>query len=176
MHYFRVLDACHYIGHAAPSHLFFQFARDNEFVSVKDGERYFELAREPKQIAWYDHCNVDGQLAWTTASHSKCINVKKSLTPCGHMQRQAQQLHLKSAGIGAFHLRLLRVGRQTSPIAQKTLFVPVSKAPVINALKSCPNISPPVREQCLLAFSASSQYSHRFNSESSATLVCSTLI
>jgi len=51
------LDACHYIGHAAPSHLFFQFARDDEFVSVKDGKRYFELASEPKQIAWYDHCN-----------------------------------------------------------------------------------------------------------------------
>ena len=51
------LDACHYIGHAAPSRLFFQFARDDEFVSVKDGERYFELASEPKQIAWYDHCN-----------------------------------------------------------------------------------------------------------------------
>jgi len=32
-----------------------------------------------------------------------------------------------------------------------------------------------VSEQCLLAFSASSQYSHRFNSETSAILVCSTL-
>jgi hypothetical protein len=30
--------------------------------------------------------------------------------------------------------------------------------------------------QCLLAFSASSQYYHRFNSESSAILACSTLI
>jgi hypothetical protein len=37
---------------------------------------------------------------------------------------------------------------------------------VINALKLCPNVSPPVPEQCLLAFSASSQYSHRSNSES----------
>ena len=51
------LDAGHYIGQAAPSHLFFQFARDDEYVSVKDGERYFELASEPKQIVWYDHCN-----------------------------------------------------------------------------------------------------------------------
>ncbi len=24
---------------------------------MKDGERYFELASEPKQIAWYDNCN-----------------------------------------------------------------------------------------------------------------------
>jgi dienelactone hydrolase len=51
------LDARHYIGQAAPSHLLFQFARDDEYVSIKDGERYFELASEPKQIAWYNHCN-----------------------------------------------------------------------------------------------------------------------
>ena len=62
-----------------------------------------------------------------------------------------------------------RLGQQT------TLFVPVSKASVINTLKGCLNISPPVPEQCLLAFSASSQYSHRFNSEVSSILVCSTL-
>jgi fermentation-respiration switch protein FrsA (DUF1100 family) len=34
----------------------FQFALNDEFVSVRDGERYFELASEPKQIAWYDNC------------------------------------------------------------------------------------------------------------------------
>lgn len=51
------LDACHYIGNAAPSYLFFQFARHDDFVPVKDAERYFELASEPKKIAWYDHCN-----------------------------------------------------------------------------------------------------------------------
>ncbi len=51
------LDASHYIGHAAPSSLFFQFAHDDEFVSVEEGQRYFELASEPKQIMWYDNCN-----------------------------------------------------------------------------------------------------------------------
>lgn len=50
-------DACHYIGQAAPSHLFFQFARNDSFVSVTDAQRYFELASSPKQIAWYDDCN-----------------------------------------------------------------------------------------------------------------------
>ncbi len=84
------------------------------------------------------------------------LHTKPGTAGVGHMRRQAQQFHVKSAGVGAFHLRLSRMGRQTSPIAQKTLFVPVSKAPVINALKGCPNISPPVREQRLLAFSASS--------------------
>ena len=103
------------------------------------------------------------------------LHTKPGTAGVGHMRRQAQQFHVKSAGVGAFHLRLSRMGRQTSPIAQKTLFVPVSKAPVINALKGCPNISPPVREQRLLAFSASSQYYHRFNSESPAILVYNTL-
>jgi dienelactone hydrolase len=48
------LDACHYLGQAAPSHLFFQFARHDEFVPVRDGERSFALASSPKQIAWYE--------------------------------------------------------------------------------------------------------------------------
>jgi hypothetical protein len=42
---------------ASPSHLFFQFARQDDFVSVKHAERYFELASEPKQITWYEDCN-----------------------------------------------------------------------------------------------------------------------
>jgi dienelactone hydrolase len=50
------LDARHYIGHAAPSHLFFQFAYNDPGVTIEDGERYYELASEPKQIAWYDNC------------------------------------------------------------------------------------------------------------------------
>ena len=50
------LDARHYIGHAAPSRLFFQFAHDDTSVVEGDGQHYFELASEPKQIAWYDNC------------------------------------------------------------------------------------------------------------------------
>ncbi len=50
------LDARHYIGHAAPSRFFFQFAHDDTSVVEGDGQYYFELASEPKQIAWYDNC------------------------------------------------------------------------------------------------------------------------
>ena len=50
-------DACHYIGRAAPSSLFFQFARHDSFVPVQEAEHYFELASFPKQIAWYENCN-----------------------------------------------------------------------------------------------------------------------
>ncbi len=49
------LDASHYIGNAAPAHLLFQFTRDDDFVEVKDAEHYFQLASEPKQIAWYEN-------------------------------------------------------------------------------------------------------------------------
>lgn len=51
------LDAWHYIGHAAPASLFFQFARVDDFVAEEEGQRYFDLASEPKQIAWYTNCN-----------------------------------------------------------------------------------------------------------------------
>jgi len=51
------LDARHYIGHAAPAQLFFQFALHDTSVMAEDGQRYFELASSPKQIAWYDNCN-----------------------------------------------------------------------------------------------------------------------
>ncbi len=51
------LDASHYIRKAAPSSLFFQFAHIDDFVSEEDGQRYFDLASEPKKIAWYDNCN-----------------------------------------------------------------------------------------------------------------------
>lgn len=50
-------DAHHYIGQAAPSSLLFQFARHDDFVPTQEAERYFELASEPKQIAWYEDCN-----------------------------------------------------------------------------------------------------------------------
>jgi dienelactone hydrolase len=48
------LDARHYIGHAAPSQLFFQFARNDEFLAPERGELYFAMASDPKRIAWYD--------------------------------------------------------------------------------------------------------------------------
>jgi dienelactone hydrolase len=48
------LDARHYIGQAEPSALLFQHARNDEYVSAESGERYFALASEPKQIAWYE--------------------------------------------------------------------------------------------------------------------------
>ena len=48
------LDARHYIGHAAPAQLFFQFAQSDEFLSPDRGEMYFAMASDPKRIAWYD--------------------------------------------------------------------------------------------------------------------------
>lgn len=50
------LDAWHYISHAAPTRLFFQYARDDRSVSVEEGQHFFDLAGEPKKIGWYDNC------------------------------------------------------------------------------------------------------------------------
>jgi cephalosporin-C deacetylase-like acetyl esterase len=49
-------DACHYIGQAAPAALLFQFARHDDFVPAQEAAYYFELASQPKRIAWYEHC------------------------------------------------------------------------------------------------------------------------
>ncbi len=48
------LDAIHYIGQAAPSSVFFQFARQDEFISEDEAQRYEQAASEPKLARWYE--------------------------------------------------------------------------------------------------------------------------
>jgi len=48
------LDAVHWVNKAAPAHLLFQFARNDEFITEEEAERYYQAASEPKMIAWYD--------------------------------------------------------------------------------------------------------------------------
>lgn len=48
------VDAIHYIGHAAPAALLFQFARHDQFISEQEALRYFQAASEPKEMRWYD--------------------------------------------------------------------------------------------------------------------------
>lgn len=53
------LDAIHYIGSAAPSALFFQFARRDEVIPAEAARQYSEAASEPKLIRWYDAGHQD---------------------------------------------------------------------------------------------------------------------
>jgi dienelactone hydrolase len=48
------LDAIHYIGHAAPARLFFQFATSDTFISAEAAAEFFEAASQPKRQEWYD--------------------------------------------------------------------------------------------------------------------------
>lgn len=48
------LDAIHYIGRSAPAALFFQYARNDEYITTEDAARYFTAASHPKQMTWYD--------------------------------------------------------------------------------------------------------------------------
>jgi dienelactone hydrolase len=48
------LDPIHYVSHAKPSALFFQFARRDRFVSEKQAIEYEQAASQPKIIKWYD--------------------------------------------------------------------------------------------------------------------------
>ena len=48
------IDSIHYVGHAAPSALFFQNARYDGLVSEADALAYQAAGSEPKWIEWYD--------------------------------------------------------------------------------------------------------------------------
>jgi dienelactone hydrolase len=48
------IDPIHYVGHAAPSALFFQFARHDRFITEQQAIQYEEAASRPKIIKWYD--------------------------------------------------------------------------------------------------------------------------
>ena len=48
-----VLNAIHYIPHAAPVSLLFQFARYEQYFKETAMQRYFRAASEPKTVRWY---------------------------------------------------------------------------------------------------------------------------
>ena len=48
------IDAVHYVGHAAPAKLLFQFAKNDEFISPWDAEVYTQATSSPKEVKWYD--------------------------------------------------------------------------------------------------------------------------
>lgn len=48
-----VLSAIHYIPHAAPVPLLFQFARYEQYFKESAMQRYFKAASEPKTVRWY---------------------------------------------------------------------------------------------------------------------------
>jgi dienelactone hydrolase len=48
------LDAIHYISHAAPSALFFQFSRYDVEIPEPVGQQYQQAASQPKEVKWYD--------------------------------------------------------------------------------------------------------------------------
>jgi cephalosporin-C deacetylase-like acetyl esterase len=48
------LDAINFIGKAAPSSVFFQFANRDKFISRRQAERYVAATSTRKQVEWYD--------------------------------------------------------------------------------------------------------------------------
>ena len=48
------LDPVAYIGRAAPSPVLFQFGRKDPYVPEVRAREFFEAAREPKTVLWYD--------------------------------------------------------------------------------------------------------------------------
>jgi cephalosporin-C deacetylase-like acetyl esterase len=48
------LDGVNFVGDAAPSAILFQFALRDEVITKEDADLYFNAARQPKEIRWYD--------------------------------------------------------------------------------------------------------------------------
>jgi cephalosporin-C deacetylase-like acetyl esterase len=48
------LDGIHYVGHAAPTPLLFQFGRFERYVSETAMRGYADAASGPKTVRWYD--------------------------------------------------------------------------------------------------------------------------
>lgn len=49
-----LLDAVNFVGRAAPVSLFFQFARQDKYISEEQAHQYFNAASSPKEIRWYN--------------------------------------------------------------------------------------------------------------------------
>jgi dienelactone hydrolase len=64
------LDGVHFVGDAAPSAILFQFAQRDEVITKDDAALYFDAARQPKEIRWYDaghefnHAALIDRAAW----------------------------------------------------------------------------------------------------------------
>ncbi len=48
------LDALYYVADAAPAKILFQFAKRDEYLTSWDAAAYVRVAKEPKQVLWYD--------------------------------------------------------------------------------------------------------------------------
>lgn len=75
------LDGVNFIGRAGPAAFLFQFARDDEFVSVGEAERYFALAPEPKRMMWYDSDHFFAGAPEARADRLHWLGEQLSFTP-----------------------------------------------------------------------------------------------
>lgn len=73
------LDAIHYIGQSAPAALFFQYARNDEYITTEDAARYFTAASHPKQMTWYDSTHALN--AQARVDRAAWLAAQLSLTP-----------------------------------------------------------------------------------------------
>jgi dienelactone hydrolase len=48
------VDPIHFVSHAAPASLFFQFANQDKYISKQTAEAFCGAASDPKTIHWYD--------------------------------------------------------------------------------------------------------------------------
>jgi dienelactone hydrolase len=49
-----VVDPLGYVSHAAPASLFYQFAKNDTYISEEAAQEFYTAGSDPKQIQWYD--------------------------------------------------------------------------------------------------------------------------
>ena len=47
------VDPIHFVAHAAPASLFFQFAEDDKYISRETANAFSGAASDPKLVRWY---------------------------------------------------------------------------------------------------------------------------
>ncbi|HVR99498.1 MAG TPA: alpha/beta hydrolase, partial [Thermoanaerobaculia bacterium] len=93
------LDAVRYVGGAASSPVFLQFARRDEYISQEDAQRYSEAVSEPKRIEWYDAGHELGPVA--RRDREEWIRTALGLNSEGYMQvAEGVRLHYRKVGEG----------------------------------------------------------------------------
>jgi dienelactone hydrolase len=76
------LDAIYYIGQSAPAALFFQYARNDEYITTEDAALYFTAASHPKQMTRYDAGHALN--AQARVDRANWLAAQLSLTPLTH--------------------------------------------------------------------------------------------
>jgi dienelactone hydrolase len=105
------LDGLNYIGQAAPISLLFQFAREDQFVTADEANKYFHAASEPKTMRWYDGGHEFNDVS-ALSDRAEWLRGRigiKDLRPILRKKIQAHEISESGLHFGSDHLQSSRL-------------------------------------------------------------------